>query len=103
MPKTYPKRLRTSRGRLRVRTSQYSRLIPIADEPTAAEEREILDWLSIIDPSEKHREIWDDIELNNPGSGGWFLQSKEFQDWKSYPQSFLWLIGSCMCELFFMV
>ncbi|KIK65983.1 hypothetical protein GYMLUDRAFT_954135 [Collybiopsis luxurians FD-317 M1] len=28
-----------------------------------------------------------------PGTGGWFLNSQTFNDWKAAPNSFLWLQG----------
>ena len=65
-------------------------LIYIADEKLEAIRR----WLCAPDPSENYHKA---LKQQQPGTGEWFLDSKEFSNWKSEPASFLWLYGIPGC------
>ncbi|KAL8942148.1 MAG: hypothetical protein Q9216_001833 [Gyalolechia sp. 2 TL-2023] len=51
-------------------------------------------WLSNDDPSVGHNRA---VQKKQQGSGQWFLDSKEFNEWRSSPRSFAWLHGIPGC------
>jgi hypothetical protein len=55
-----------------------------------ADERrqKIYEWLSATDPSISHNTI---CEKRQSGTGSWFIEGEFFKEWKSHPNSFLWL------------
>jgi hypothetical protein len=56
--------------------------------------RAIIPWLKAADPSVNYNRA---IRAHDPGTGGWFLGSTQFQDRKEQPNSFLWLHGFSGC------
>ncbi|KAH0547714.1 hypothetical protein FGG08_000204 [Glutinoglossum americanum] len=56
--------------------------------------RKIYQWLSAPDPSSNHNEA---CKKRQPTTGTWFIESKQFSDWKANPNSFLWLYGIPGC------
>ncbi|PWW74655.1 hypothetical protein C7212DRAFT_282955 [Tuber magnatum] len=50
----------------------------------------IRDWLSLADPQSNHLAA---RKLYQYGTGRWFTEGKEFQDWLKADKSFLWLYG----------
>ncbi|KAK8186898.1 ankyrin repeat-containing domain protein [Phyllosticta capitalensis] len=64
------------------------------DVKTERSEDKLLSWLAAPDPSKNYRES---LRKRHPGSGQWFLQSSEYSDWKTRPNSFLWLHGIPGC------
>jgi hypothetical protein len=52
--------------------------------------RNILHWLSPVDPSVSHKAA---LKVHQPGTNKWFLSSKEFKDWQKSETSLLWLSG----------
>ena len=52
--------------------------------------RNILHWLSPVDPSASHKTA---LGIHQAGTNKWFLSSKEFKDWQKSETSFLWLSG----------
>jgi len=52
--------------------------------------REILHWLSPVDPSVSHEAAMRKRQL---GTNDWFLSCKEFEEWQRAETSFLWLSG----------
>jgi hypothetical protein len=53
-------------------------------------------WLAAPDPSLNHRKACD---LQQSGTGQWFLQGEQFKQWEKKPKSFLWLHGIRMFAL----
>ena len=53
-------------------------------------DRNILQWLSPVDPSESHRATTD---LYQEGTSGWIVQCGEFCDWFRASGGVLWLSG----------
>ncbi|KXH46440.1 pfs domain-containing protein [Colletotrichum nymphaeae SA-01] len=51
-------------------------------------------WLSAPDPSIDHNKA---SNLHHDGTGQWFLNTKEYLDWKTNPGSSLWLYGGPGC------
>ncbi|KAK1468711.1 hypothetical protein CMEL01_00478 [Colletotrichum melonis] len=51
-------------------------------------------WLSAPDPSIDHNKA---SNLHHDGTGQWFLDTKEYLDWKTNPGSSLWLYGGPGC------
>src|SRR6202451_2575857 len=47
-------------------------------------------WLSPPDPSSNHN---DACEKRQDSTGTWFVEGKQFADWKNDPNSFVWLYG----------
>ncbi|KAG0131111.1 hypothetical protein HOY82DRAFT_485486, partial [Tuber indicum] len=62
-----------------------SLLIPLGDK-----QKRIRDWLSSADPQPNHLAA---RKLCQYGTGRWFTETKEFQDWLKGGKSFLWLHG----------
>jgi len=54
--------------------------ISSVDKVTADENREIMRWLSPLDPERRHHDIRAD---RLDGVGNWLLETKEFREWKS--------------------
>jgi hypothetical protein len=52
--------------------------------------RNIHKWLSPPDPSSNHHAA---CKKRQPTTGGWFVEGKQFEAWKTSPKSFLWLHG----------
>ena len=52
--------------------------------------RKIRQWLSPPDPSSNHNAA---CKKRQPTTGAWFFESLQFEEWKSSPNSFLWLHG----------
>ncbi|KAF8537950.1 hypothetical protein BDD12DRAFT_886666 [Trichophaea hybrida] len=52
--------------------------------------RAALAWLSDVDPKLNHTFAQ---KLQQSGTGRWFVESKEFRDWKTAESSFMWLYG----------
>ena len=48
----------------------------------------MLEWLSSVKVSNNHIRA---LQQREPGTGAWFLQSEEFNRWKTSSQSFAWL------------
>lgn len=81
------------------------------DKAKAEELREMFKWLfddESAGQQKTHKELRDAIEeLESPGdqegegyrSGDWFINGKEYLEWKKYPQGLLWLYGNCRCLL----
>lgn len=57
-------------------------------------QRAVVEWLSAPDPSINHNKA---LRQRHKGSGSWFLQSKAFTEWKTCPNSSLWLHGIPGC------
>jgi hypothetical protein len=51
-------------------------------------------WLSAPDPSVNHNEA---CNRRHTDTGTWFVSSQTFDNWKRYPNSFLWLHGIPGC------
>jgi DNA replication protein DnaC len=51
-------------------------------------------WLQAPDPSINYNKA---LKLRHEGSGGWFLKSSNFTEWKEQKSSFLWLHGIPGC------
>jgi hypothetical protein len=47
-------------------------------------------WLNAPDPSHTHRRLLDE---HHEGTGRWFLESEELEQWKKSPSSVLWVRG----------
>ncbi|KAL6717691.1 hypothetical protein ACLMJK_005606 [Lecanora helva] len=72
------------------------------------EEVAILTWLSPTNTFDKHEDTHQSLQKtvtkDNPDSGQWFLTSESLYEWRSSPNSFLWLYGnsgsgkSCLCS-----
>ncbi|KAI1414950.1 hypothetical protein F5Y13DRAFT_178439 [Hypoxylon sp. FL1857] len=56
--------------------------------------RQIRGWLSPPDPSTNFNRA---LSLRHEGTGSWFLQSREYSEWKTKKDSFLWLNGIPGC------
>ncbi|KAH6667724.1 hypothetical protein B0J14DRAFT_170784 [Halenospora varia] len=56
--------------------------------------REVQQWLSSPDPSSNHNAA---CKKRQPTTGAWFIGSVEFEEWKTCPNSFLWLHGIPGC------
>ncbi|KAG9852040.1 purine and uridine phosphorylase, partial [Aureobasidium melanogenum] len=56
--------------------------------------RAVIRWLKATDPSVNYNKA---IEAHLPGTGKWFLDSPQFQEWKEQTKSFLWLHGLTGC------
>ncbi|KAE9362799.1 hypothetical protein N431DRAFT_306139, partial [Stipitochalara longipes BDJ] len=52
--------------------------------------RNILQWLSPVDPSINHEAA---MKVRQAGTNDWFLSCKEFEHWKECEKSYLWLSG----------
>jgi hypothetical protein len=50
----------------------------------------IIQWLSSTDPSTNHQAA---CKKAQPGTGKWLLDHKDFQHWRSTPNSRLWVHG----------
>lgn len=50
----------------------------------------LLRWLCPVDPLENHESA---LQLHEQGTSRWFLDSKNFEIWKSGDRSLLWLSG----------
>jgi len=58
--------------------------------------KELLDWLSKIDPSKNFNSA---REKHESGTGDWLLvNNKDFELWKAVPNSLLWLNGKGECH-----
>ena len=53
-------------------------------------EQKIYRWLAAPDPSSNHNTA---CKRHQPTTGGWFIDSDLFKDWKSASGSFIWLHG----------
>ncbi|KAF4630221.1 hypothetical protein G7Y89_g7914 [Cudoniella acicularis] len=63
----------------------------VDDKQREAERKELLNWLSSIDPSENHNTA---LRAHQEGTGDWLLQGNDdFETWKTKPNSLLWLNG----------
>ncbi|CUS07293.1 unnamed protein product [Tuber aestivum] len=70
-----------------------TQLLNTQDENRAvhsAMQNRIRDWLSVADPQINHLAA---RKLCQRGTGRWFTERKEFQDWIKADKSFLWLYG----------
>lgn len=56
--------------------------------------KKIHSWLSPVDPSVR---CYQALQEGQPGSGGWFIRSAEFTNWRRSPKSSLWLHGDPGC------
>lgn len=59
--------------------------------------KRIMEWLcptASVDPSRNQESA---VSLRHPGTGVWFTDSEEFQEWKLKNNSRLWLHGIRMC------
>jgi hypothetical protein len=56
----------------------------------ASFQREVLDWLSTVDPSANHNAA---RKAHQPRTGSWFLDSNEYLSWYKAPDMLLWLHG----------
>jgi len=64
-------------------------------DPTLDDNRnQILKWLSNTDPTINHNAA---CEKHEPQTGNWFIQGKDYSQWKETPSSFLWLHGIPGC------
>jgi hypothetical protein len=80
--------LGSSRGKLaHSNPAIYGVLIKAYIDSHLAKYRE---WIAKLDPSELHEKA---LRRIHPGTGRWFLESKEFKDWQKEPNSFMWLSG----------
>lgn len=61
---------------------------------TASHLNQITEWLSAPDPSTNFNKA---LELHQPGTGQWLLDSAQYQSWKEKQASFLWLHGIPGC------
>ena len=52
----------------------------------------LLSWLSMTDPSINHVA---QRRKHQPETGEWLIQGPDFEEWKSSPNSFLWMYGTC--------
>ncbi|KAF2721065.1 purine and uridine phosphorylase, partial [Polychaeton citri CBS 116435] len=60
----------------------------------SAHESNIRRWLNPPDPSANHNQA---RKEHHPGTGLWFLQSEQYRQWKTKPESTLWLYGIPGC------
>ena len=56
----------------------------------ADERLKMLQWLSIMDPSIYHNRAF---KLREAGTGQWFLQSEDYNRWRSQSKGLAWLHG----------
>jgi hypothetical protein len=63
---------------------------------TDKERQKILDFLGLVDPK-KYQETG--VRLRQPGTGTWFTEGQEFNDWYSTKHAKLWLYGIRKCPL----
>ena len=61
---------------------------------SAGRKKEILDWLAAPDPSTNYQNA---CRSRHVGTGSWFLEGKEFTQWKMDTNSLLWLHGKAGC------
>ena len=61
---------------------------------TAELKYEIYRWLEAPDPSSNHNTA---RQKQQPGTGAWFTNSKEFADWRTESNRFIWLHGIRKC------
>ncbi|KAE8310624.1 hypothetical protein BDV41DRAFT_590271 [Aspergillus transmontanensis] len=61
---------------------------------SAAEEKEILNWVSTADYSKIQNETQ---KVRSPNTGNWFLTLEQYQDWKDSAGHILWLYGIVGC------
>jgi hypothetical protein len=61
-----------------------------ADSQSEQRRKMILNWLSVVDPSANYNAA---RSKHEEGTGDWFLNGKRFEDWKTAPNSVLWLHG----------
>ena len=54
--------------------------------------RDIIAWLSTTDPSTNHVE---QRRKHQAMTGAWLIESKELDKWRTTPNSFIWLHGTC--------
>ena len=55
-----------------------------------ARTKEVLQWLSVTDPSINHGKA---RQRHESSTGSWFVGSTDFDSWKTASKSFLWLHG----------
>ena len=60
------------------------------DRQAADRTRDILQWLSPVDPSISHEAA---LEIHQPGTNDWFLSNDEFNNWRHAKDPLLWLTG----------
>ena len=61
---------------------------------SAGRKKEILDWLAAPDPSTNYQNA---CRSRHAATGSWFLEGKEFSQWKMDANSLLWLHGKAGC------
>jgi hypothetical protein len=67
------------------------RVKPAEQRTSEADSRELLAWLSPIDPSENYNTV---LQARQDDTGDWLLRgSNDFDAWKTRPNSLLWLNG----------
>ncbi|KAL0260711.1 hypothetical protein SLS55_004401 [Diplodia seriata] len=66
----------------------------VKDTNQRLQRKEIKDWLDPPDPWVNQRRA---ISKRQEGTGQWFLDSPQFQSWKTQPRSFHWQHGSLGC------
>jgi hypothetical protein len=59
--------------------------------------KKILEWLCPITSVDPNRNQESAVNLTQPGTGIWFTESNEFQEWKIKSNSRLWLHGIRKC------
>jgi hypothetical protein len=57
---------------------------------TNSRREKIHQWLSPPDPSSSHKAA---CKRRQPTTGAWFVEGRQFEEWKISPNSFLWLHG----------
>lgn len=66
------------------------------DDHLEENKQKILRWLKPVDHSELQATAF---RRREPGTGDWFFNSSEFNNWKYHPSASLWMNGSGMVLL----